>query len=116
MKKDETAAAAAARMLRNVMVQEYISERMQERQQHPRCRCSAAVYEDGEDYEAWLDFFSKGGTAKEWNKLKKTRKSVAKDSGSGIINALSTKEDVQVHSVGRINRDIYKCITRFPSP
>lgn len=33
VKKDETAAAAAARMLRNVKVQEYISERMQERQQ-----------------------------------------------------------------------------------
>ena len=33
VKKDETAAAAAARMLRNVKVQEYISERMQDRQQ-----------------------------------------------------------------------------------
>lgn len=33
VKKDETAAASAARMLRNVKVQEYISERMQERQQ-----------------------------------------------------------------------------------
>lgn len=33
VKKDETAAAAAARMLRNVKVQEYISDRMQERQQ-----------------------------------------------------------------------------------
>ena len=78
---------------------------------HPRCRCSVAAYEDSEDYEAWLDFLDKGGTTEEWNKLKKTRKSVAMDSGSGIINALSTKEDVQVHSVGRINRDIYKCIT-----
>ena len=33
VKRDETATAAAARMLRNVKVQEYISERMQERQQ-----------------------------------------------------------------------------------
>ena len=33
VKKDETAAAAGARMLRNVKVQEYISERMQDRQQ-----------------------------------------------------------------------------------
>lgn len=78
---------------------------------HPRCRCSISAYEDSEDYEAWLNFLDKGGTTEEWNKLKKTRKSVAKNSGSGIINALSTKEDVQVHSVGRINRDIYKCIT-----
>ena len=78
---------------------------------HPFCRCSISAYEDSEDYEAWLNFLDKGGTTEEWNKLKKTRKSVAKNSGSGIINALSTKEDVQVHSVGRINRDIYKCIT-----
>ncbi len=78
---------------------------------HPRCKCSTSAYEDSEDYEAWLDFLDKGGTTEEWNKLKKTRKSVAKNSDSGIINALSTKEDVQVHSVGRINRDIYKCIT-----
>ncbi len=33
VRKDETAAAAAARMLRNFKVQKYISERMQERQQ-----------------------------------------------------------------------------------
>lgn len=33
VKKDETAAAAAARLLKNVKVQEYISKRMQERQQ-----------------------------------------------------------------------------------
>lgn len=78
---------------------------------HPRCRCSISAYEDSEDYETWLNFLDKGGTTEEWNKLKKTRKSVAKNFGSGIINALSTKEDVQVHSVGRINRDIYKCIT-----
>lgn len=78
---------------------------------HPFCRCSISAYEDSEDYEAWLNFLDKGVTTEEWNKLKKTRKSVAKNFGSGIINALSTKEDVQVHSVGRINRDIYKCIT-----
>ncbi len=78
---------------------------------HPRCRCSVAAYEDSEDYEEWLDFLDKGGTAEEWSKLKKTGKSVAKDSGSGIMDSLSTKEDIEVHSVGKINRDIYKCIT-----
>ena len=35
---------------------------------HPRCRCSAAAHEDSEDYEAWLDYLSKGGTTEEWNK------------------------------------------------
>ena len=78
---------------------------------HPFCRCSISAYEDGEDYEEWLDFLDKGGTTEEWNKLKKSEKSVAKDYGSDIINSSSTKEDIQVHSVGKINRDIYKCIT-----
>ncbi len=54
---------------------------------HPRCRCSVSAYEDSEDYEAWLDFLDKGGTTGEWNKLKKTGKSVAKGSGSGIIKS-----------------------------
>ena len=44
---------------------------------HPFCRCSISVYEDSEDYEAWLDFLSKGGTTEEWNKLK--RKSSLKE-------------------------------------
>ena len=35
---------------------------------HPRCRCSISAYEDSEDYEAWLDFLSKGGTTEEWNR------------------------------------------------
>lgn len=37
---------------------------------HPRCRCSISAYEDSEDYEAWLDFLSKGGTTEEWNRSK----------------------------------------------
>lgn len=66
---------------------------------HPRCRCSVAAYEDSEDYEAWLDFLDKGGTTEEWNKLKKTGKSVEKTSDSGIIKsgaisgALTDKND-----------------------
>lgn len=61
---------------------------------HPHCRCSVAAYEDSEDYEAWLDFLDKGGTTEEWNKLKKTRKSVAMDSGSGIIKLPRYKDAV----------------------
>lgn len=82
---------------------------------HPNCRCSVAAYEDSEEYEKWLDFLSKGGTTEEWNNLKSKQKSsgktVEKGSGSDIISSSSTKEDIQVHSVGKINRDIYKCIT-----
>ncbi len=39
---------------------------------HPHCRCSTAAYEDSKEYEAWLDYLSKGGTTEEWEKLKKT--------------------------------------------
>lgn len=35
---------------------------------HPRCKCSTSAYEDSEDYEAWLDHLSKGGTTEEWNR------------------------------------------------
>ena len=58
---------------------------------HPRCRCSVASYEDSAEYEAWLDYLSKGGTTEEWNKLKakqkSSRKSVAKGSDSGIMKS-----------------------------
>ena len=37
---------------------------------HPFCRCGISAYEDSEDYEAWLDFLSKGGTTEEWNRSK----------------------------------------------
>ena len=35
---------------------------------HPHCRCSAAPWEDSDEYEAWLDYLNKGGTTEEWNK------------------------------------------------
>ncbi len=36
---------------------------------------------------------------------------VDKASKSAIIKASNAKEEIQVHLVGKINRDIYKCIT-----
>lgn len=59
-----------------------------------------------------MDFLDKGGTTEEWNKLKKKKKSIEKPGSSGIMNSSSTKEDIEVHSVGKIDRDIYKCITK----
>ena len=35
---------------------------------HPNCRCSTAAYMDNDEYEAWVDYLSKGGTTKEWEK------------------------------------------------
>lgn len=40
---------------------------------HAQCRCSTAAYEDSDDYEAWLDYLSKGGTTEEWEKLKEKK-------------------------------------------
>lgn len=55
---------------------------------HPMCRCSTAPHEDSAEYEAWLDFLSKGGTTAQWNMIKKAKFSVdniAKSYGSGKI-------------------------------
>lgn len=70
---------------------------------HPQCRCSVAAWADGEEYEAWLNFLSKGGTTKQWNasgreeweKQKNGGESVAKSSGNGIIKIgkFNTKDD-----------------------
>ena len=40
---------------------------------HPNCRCSVAAYEDSDEYEAWLDFLSKGGTTQTWEQRLKIR-------------------------------------------
>ena len=37
---------------------------------HPNCRCSTSAYEDGEEYDKWLEHLEKGGTTEEWQKLK----------------------------------------------
>ncbi len=38
-------------------------------------------------------------------------RSVEKNSETDIMNSSNGKEEIQVHTVGKINRDIYKCIT-----
>ena len=69
---------------------------------HPNCRCSTASYMDSAEYEAWISSYEEHRMSfNEW----KNR------NNSGILSASNTKEDVQVHSVGKINRDIYRCIT-----
>ncbi len=37
---------------------------------HPHCRCSAAAYEDSEEYEKWLDYLANGGTTEDYHKMK----------------------------------------------
>lgn len=60
---------------------------------HPHCRCSTAAWEDGEEYEAWLDYIDKGGTTAEWEKIKQKaggsitsgKKGLEKSDNSDII-------------------------------
>lgn len=78
---------------------------------HPMCHCSIAAWEDSEEYEEWLDFLDKGGTTAEWKKLKKKGNAIAKQDDSAIIDSQRAKEVADVHTVGRINKEIYKCIT-----
>ncbi|PWL49152.1 MAG: hypothetical protein DBY39_01730 [Clostridiales bacterium] len=60
---------------------------------HPHCRCSAAPWEDSEEYEAWLDYLDKGGTTEQWNAKDKAiwksqrrhDKKVEKSENSNII-------------------------------
>lgn len=62
---------------------------------HPRCHCSTAAYMDSAEYEKWLE----------------EQESVEKIGKTDIINSSNGKEEIQVHAVGKINRDIYKCVT-----
>ena len=78
---------------------------------HPMCHCSIAAWEDNEEYEDRLDFLDKGGTTAEWKKLKKKGNAIAKQDDSAIIDSQRAKEVADVHTVGRINKEIYKCIT-----
>lgn len=84
---------------------------------HPLCRCTDVPYYDdtptedltrvardpetGRTYEVPADM-----TWKEWKK-----KFIEKTSEFDTIEPENTKEEIQVHSVGKIDRDIYKCIT-----
>lgn len=61
---------------------------------HPNCRCSVAAWEDDEEYEAWLDYISKGSTTEEWNRLKNAGKSVANQRKSGIMKLPRHEEAV----------------------
>lgn len=38
------------------------------------CRCSIAAHEDRKEFDEWLNFVDRGGTSKEWSKLKKNSK------------------------------------------
>ncbi len=73
---------------------------------HAWCHCTATPYVS--DRQKFIEDYEK----RHGNNGNGQAKRVANRFDSGIINSSkNTKEDIQVHSVGKINRDIYKCIT-----
>ena len=92
---------------------------------HPRCRCSVAAYEDSEDYEAWLDFLSKGGTTEEWNELKKQRNSkeysalkTKKEAADYLKNVLGVNsvnlKGLTVDEINEINKSLHNIYQEYP--
>ena len=55
---------------------------------HPNCRCSTAAHMDRAEFEAWLDYISKGGTTENWNNYKK---GLEKSGKTNIIEAVASK-------------------------
>ena len=55
---------------------------------HPNCRCSVAAHDDDAEYEAWLDYISKGGTTENWHNYKK---GLEKSGKINIIEAVASK-------------------------
>lgn len=48
---------------------------------------------------------------KKYKKKKEEWKNVAKQNASDILKEQNAKEVIEVHSVGKIDKDLYKCIT-----
>ena len=67
---------------------------------HPHCRCSTSAYEDSDEYEAWLDYVSKGGTTAEWEKLQtEKKKTPVNKNGEDIIFDESLNDEAWKKSV-----------------
>lgn len=81
---------------------------------HSWCRCTFEVVV--RDWDKWLGEYEKhhgnGQARKAAGRIGNTEvKNIAKNSISDTIEPVSTKEVADVHTVGRIERKIYTCIT-----
>lgn len=41
---------------------------------HPRCHCTTAPYVDEDEYNAWLNYLSQGGSTSDWNNMTEVEK------------------------------------------
>lgn len=64
-----------------------------------------------EKYERLAEYSLDEENKKNYKNKVEQWKAVEKASNFDILNTENTKEEIQVHSVGKIDRDIYKCIT-----
>lgn len=64
-----------------------------------------------EKYERLAEYSLDEENKKHYKNKVEQWKAVEKASNFDILNTENTKEEIQVHSVGKIDRDIYKCIT-----
>lgn len=72
---------------------------------HPWCRCTFEIVVD--DWDKWIDNY-----VETHNTDKQQAENVLKNFGKNDIMNVTYDEEVQsVHYIGKINRDIYKCVT-----
>lgn len=72
---------------------------------HPWCRCTFEIVVD--DWDKWIDNY-----VETHNTDKRHAENVLKNFGKNDIMNVTYDEEVQsVHYIGKINRDIYKCVT-----
>lgn len=62
---------------------------------HPNCRCSTAAYVGDEEFEEWLN----------------KKENIENHGKDDTIEKTEDKGSIDVHRVGKIDRNIYKCIT-----
>lgn len=72
---------------------------------HPNCRCSVAGYEDSDEYEAWLDFLSKGGTTQTWEqRLKISLAGSPKSYKRSLMDIAAGKAGLNQHRQNILNK------------
>ena len=62
---------------------------------HTNCRCSTAPYSDRKEYDEWLEHLANGGTTEEWNRLKKSGKTLEKFAEENIIEAKTVDDAIK---------------------
>ena len=63
---------------------------------HPRCHCTTAPYVDEDDYNAWLNYLSQGGSTSDWNKMSLTERQKYKQPVvQSNNNTIATRADAE---------------------